>query len=67
MDTDAMTTAARLHLAGLHARSIVRDGLADVRDQTGEETAEQAAYQPRHAAPDRHIIPLLWDARKANA
>ena len=34
---------------------------------TPEETAEQAAYQPRHAAPDRHIIPLLWDARKANA
>ena len=35
---------------GEHARSIVRAGLADVRDQTGEETREQATYQPRHAA-----------------
>ena len=49
------------------ALAIVRHGLREEREWLGEETAEQAAYQPRHAAPDRHIIPLLWDARKANA
>ena len=49
------------------ALTIVRHGLRDVREWLGEETPEQAGHEARHAAPDRHIIPLLWDARKANA
>ena len=47
------------------ALTIVRHGLREEREWLGEETPEQATYEARHAKP--HIIPMLWDARKANA